>query len=476
MAVRIVSTGGAARIVSTGGAQRITEVDLNNVTVVPFSAGDTRAAIQSAIDSVAAAGGGIVQLEAGRVYEVSQTGNAATFRSTTPIGYGVVMKAAVILDGNGSTIKELPGQNCFVIINEAITTNVGAGTTQRDVGMGIINLVVDGNRANQNGFEDLGATPSYSEQGGIALQSVDRMLINNLEVNDCQAYGVKIVDAFDCQFDELRSKNVRGDVYALGLQQEGAVPLELVSCNVGNGTIEGAEDGYSFPDSARASLQGNGLICCPVNSTFGDWTTTNCGGGIKIENQSLNSSFDSLIFVGGANDTTNSGVKIQGFAGGRPDGITIGRVVGKSTFAEAMRFTACDNCHVASLSTANCATDTGFNQEVFFEDAFGCSVGDYKSVNSNADSTLVQVQGDSTRIQFGQIYADGHTVDIFALNTAGTIQIGSLISIGGNSRILNFNAAGSIIRVNSLMTSQASFSPDATGGTITTATTDLNIS
>lgn len=458
------------------GSQLQTYVGISagaNVTVVTFSSGDTRAAIQSAIDTattdfVSSGAVQTIRLEAGRVYEVSQTGNAATFRSNTPIRYGLVMKSGVILDGNNSTIRQQNGQNCFVIINEAITTNVGSGPTQRDEQMGLINLKVDGNRANQNGFEDLDATPAYSEQGGIALQAIDRSFIHNFEVNSSQCYGAKIVDAIECQFSELRSNNVRGDVYAFGLQQESAVPLEMVRCTVGNGVVEGAEQGYSFPDSSRSNIQGNPFITCAVDSTFGDWTASDCGGGYKIENRSLNSGFGTLIFVGGPNGTVNSGVKIQGFAGGRPDGITIAAVIGKSCDAEVMRFTECENCHVSSIIAEDCATNTGFNQEVFFNDALGCSVGNYKSTNSNADTTLIQVQGGSQRLQFGQVNVEGHTVDLIALNTAATTTFGSVMSIGGNNRIFNHNATGSaqITTCEVVMTSQATFAPDAAGGTV----------
>ena len=302
----------------------------------------------------------------------------------------------------------------------------------------------------------------------MAWQAVDRCFIRNLRVDNSQCYGAKIVDAVECQFDGLKSSSIRGDAYALGLQQEGSVPLELLRCTVGNGVVEGAEEGYSFPDSARSNIQGNPLITCCVNTTFGDWTATDCGGGYKVENRSLDSGFGVMIFVGGPNGTANSGFKIQGFAGGRPDGITVAAVISKSCFAEGLRFTACDNCKVLSYVGEDNAASAGFNQEVFIEDAFGCSVADFKSKNCNADTTLIQVQGGSQRLQFGQAHAEGHTVDLIAMNTACTTTFGSIMSIGGNNRIINHNSSGAaqITTAEVVMTSQGSFSPDAAGGTI----------
>ena len=81
----------------------------------------------------------------------------------------------------------------------------------------------------------------------------------------------------------------------------------------------------------------------------------NCGGGIKIQDETLSCTFEFLRFEGGANGTANSGIKVQG----RPDyiasDITIKKIVSANATSGSGLFTyACRNVTIGSYTGVNC--------------------------------------------------------------------------------------------------------------------------
>jgi len=119
-------------------------------------------AINAAIDHVAALGGGVVQFHGG-VYNVSvSTGSTA-----------IALKAGVVLDGGGparTTIRLNNSQAAHVIVMDTDAERLG-----------VVNLTVDGNRANQ---------ASDGGTHGIRMQGNRHVILDNLVVKECRYYGI----------------------------------------------------------------------------------------------------------------------------------------------------------------------------------------------------------------------------------------------------------------------------------------------
>ncbi len=441
-----------------GGGGGTTE---DNVEVVPFAAGDTRVAIQTALDNVAAAGGGTVRLEAGRIYQVDQSGQAIFFGRSAPIRVCLFIDSNTVLDGNGSTLFMSSGQNAYILATENLKTNTGSGSTGPTVDnpdIMVKNLVLDGNRAAQSGSADFGASPAYEEMGGFAFQRCPRLRMYNVHVKDCQAFGGRILNCVGGNFDLLSAEDIRGDAFQFGLALNSGVEQACFDCTIGQINCARLESGFDFPGSGRSALQGNSVIGNFIRCVGGHWVSRN-SAAYKIENESRDSTFGVLSFSGvvlageGNFNTNNSGIKIQGQTGLIPNNITIGEIYADNGLGEGLRITDCRNVNIGCYTGKN--NGSAVNQDIFIDDPSAGGGNCFCNISSIvfdgiAGTAGMLIRSSNSRICFGDINAIGigGAVDLIRTNSASnmTILIGSVIMDGGNE-VIDDTSTGIYVRV-----------------------------
>jgi hypothetical protein len=377
---------------------------------------DDTSAIQAALTAMNVAGGGIVKGVHGKTYLVSQVGtktiNSADFR------YCLLIPDSVYFDLNGSTLKLAASQNAALVMNST------AGTTQ-NLNLGIGNGRVDGNQANQT-------APAAGEMACVYFYDVDRPRVEHLRVDNPREYAGRFVNCYRGYFNDLYCDDSNGDGWSFGTT--GSVELRLFESFIDNIYAKDCTGVYG-------SLEGNGALFTVVDCRIGKVTTKNCAGGIKIQNSSEDSSFGLLEYIGGANSTSNSGIKVQGAGGSLiPTRISI------------------DSVH------SNGAQGRG----LYIDGVAHVSVGKYVGVDNGQDGSLEDVRleaelSENGFIQVGQIYSDGCDGSP-AVRISGTglrYQVGSIMVRNPALRAVQVQTVGSFGSIGSV------FAVDDRGGSAT---------
>lgn len=273
-------TGTASRSLQERLVERVSVRDFG---AVGDGTTDDTAALQAALDS----GAGIVYGVPGDIYKITQAGTMTLISTVTY--YCLTIPSNTTFDLNGATI--LRAADAIGIINE------NADNTQ-DNDITICNGWFDGDEANRG-------TPATGEMPILELRNVLRPRVYSIKAKNARDYFGRFLLCDQGYFNNLYGINSDGDGWSFGVSGT----LNLTNCFIDNIYAEDCTNGV------YGTLQGNSMLFTLYKCTVGKIQAKNCGGGIKIQGPTEDSSFGQLLFEGGAKGTTNSGIKVQGQTG-----------------------------------------------------------------------------------------------------------------------------------------------------------------
>lgn len=357
---------------------------------------DDTAAIQAALNS----GAKIVNGIPGDTYLVSYV-SVKTILGTDN-RYCLLLPDDVDFNLNGSTLKLANSQNATIIMNST------AGTTQ-NVDIGLHDGWLDGNETNQT-------TPATGEMPMIRLWDVLRPRVYNIKAKNARDYFGRFLKIDGGYLNNLHGKRSDGDGWSFGIT---ASSQQVVNSFIDNIYAEDCTNG------TYGTLQGNPAIFTVLKSNVGKVEGYNCGGGIKIQDQSEDSAFGQLLFRGGANGTANSGVKVQGAdASNVCKRISIGQVVSENSYAEGLKITQyTEDVTVGSYIGKSCSTGAvGRDCEV---NGTRTTINSVKSISPNGIGLLINSNATDYSIGAVSVYNPvGRAVQSAA---TGYGEIGSII-------------------------------------------------
>jgi len=293
-------------------------------TVSPEMFGGGQAGLQAALNS-----GYYVKAKAGATYNVNVVG------TKTVLGfahyYAIVLPSGARLDLNGAIVRLNNAQNCIVIINAGAGSYVDAATVLK-------NGVIDGNEANQTAAPS-GLMPCIYQWG------LSSPIFENIKVINARDHFGRFLNIDNGRFVNLYGDGSDGDGWAIG-----------VSAN--NQTVRGSYLDNIRGDNCRggaSGLAGNPLVITAQKSHFGHIEGRTSAGGIKVQDLSKDLLFDSVLFIGGANGTANSGLKIQDNVGDGlvPRNITVSKAISIDSYGAGLFLQGGENIHIVSYIGEN---------------------------------------------------------------------------------------------------------------------------
>lgn len=271
------------------------------------------AAINTAITTAAALGGGRVLARAGRTYRVvASTTQTVLHPSGTSASRSIAVRlpTGVTLDMNGSTLQLRGASECIIVGNSS-TDDSG-----RQTDLGLVNAVLDGRNI------------SASSHSMLHFAYCDRLTLDNVKIVNGVYQGGWVYDVTDSWFDQLDADTFQGQAWTLGAPQA-----------TGSGTNQIYDSMFGRLRASDITLLNTGsqpgnpynlvLTRCTIDSIY----ARNCTGGIKLQQPSRDVTIGSVVLdVCGEATALNSGFKIQGdtaYAAGtdRPTRIVVGQVV-----------------------------------------------------------------------------------------------------------------------------------------------------
>lgn len=140
-----------------------------------------------------------------------------------------------------------------------------------------------------------------------------------------------------------------------------------LSVGKGSGSLDPYENAVKYANisnvkvfnqyAVTSSIPSNPVIATLVDSNVDNIVCENCAWGIKFENQCNNVMIDHVVFIGGVNNTANTGLKIQGDMVNNmiPKNITIGQVkVKDTTSGYSLYISGAENVVVNDVIAENC--------------------------------------------------------------------------------------------------------------------------
>jgi hypothetical protein len=393
----------------TGAVQTTVQTKLReSVSVKDFGATgdgvtDDTAAIQAALDS----GAKRISFVEGETYLVSQTGTKTIV--STANRFCLDVPSSVEIDGHFATIKLANSQNATILVNQ------NAGTT-RDSRIKIRNLNLDGNQANQT-------TPATGEMPVIRLWDVTKCLLQNINVENARDYAGRFLKCTRTEFFNLNCYSSYGDGWSFGLSADSQ---PLVDCKIDNIHAESCLGTYG-------SLEGNPQLFVVQNCVVGKISGRDSGGGIKIQDASADSTFDSLLFTGNTNGTSNSGVKVQGNNGASlyPKNINIGQIVSRNAWGTGLFINHVDSVSIGSYMGFENGNGGGSGSDEYGVDICPSAGGGQERIQigsiyseDNGDEVSVRINGDHVSIRDIQLR---DSVDVgVQITSTGRVNIGTI--------------------------------------------------
>lgn len=403
---------GLARVTVTGGGGGGSSNVFNtrDFGTVGDGVADDTAALQAAFNAAEAAGGGLVVGHTEDTYLVDSVGTKP-FQNITS-RYCLELGDGVRFHGHWCTIKLADGADGYALTNKNHTSG------NQDIE--IAELVIDGNRANQAAAPAGGVA---EEIGGIGLYFVTGARIHDVLAKEIKTYAGRFIRQTRGEFYNLSCIGSDADGWSFGLDALGGGPKQCFQCRIDDVHAEDLVQNFG-------NKQGNPVIGVFVECTVGKLMGKNASGGIKIQGNSKDSTFDALFYEGGANGTANSGVKVQGNQVGteRVERIAIGQIVAKNCHSEGLRVS--DARHVTIGRYVGFDNAASGDQEIFIEsdtnELRAIKIADIRSVNCQANSVVMI--GDGVLIELGTVYAEDPTLDIVDINALNSsVLIGSII-------------------------------------------------
>lgn len=379
---------------------------------------DDTVSLQAILDAAGAAGtGAIVRFVPGKTYLVSCQGTQ-TFLAAGQ-RYCLRIPPGVDVDLNNATVKLADTQNAAIFINK------NAGTTQ-DTDIKLRNGTLDGNESNQT-------ASATGEQPNFYFYDCLRLTVRDLRSNNARDYMGRMIKCDDSDFLNLRGKRSDGDGWSFGISGVNRITNSRVD------NIYAEDCDASYAGWAGTGHQGNGVIFTAAYCTIGKVEANNVAGGNKIQEDSTDVAWDSSIFRGGANTTSNSGTKIQGTTGQyNCVRISISKIVSEGAHSEGLIISEATDCSIGSYSGFNNATvAAGTDRDVNFGTSRRCSIESIHSVNSGntAGSPVVLINTNCEDYRVGSIQVQNAVGRAVAVQSSfyGTIDTVEVNDANGNT-------------------------------------------
>lgn len=335
---------------------------------------DSRAAIQQAIDTAAAAGGGrVLAGSPGQTYLLtvaSGTKSMLTSGGAQAIHYALSLPSTVTLDLNGATLKLADAQSGTTPKGVVLVANAVMGATNTDHDLGIEHGTLDQNRTQNADNQNGGEAPA------IYFQGVTRASLQDLRVVEAHAYCGILSGVSNAQI------GTRGAVICDGSDNDGwhigrtsVVGLNQQVFDSEIGDLVARNIGQSL---GVAGLIGNPHLITLVRGHIGHLLAQSAAAGIKIQEQTQDVTIGGAEFITGTG--SNCGFKLQGSTTNVVQRVAVGQVV----------VTGC----------------TGFG--LFISATQDVSIGDYVGANNAADHTDTDVWIEkSIRPKIGSLQTTG---------------------------------------------------------------------
>jgi hypothetical protein len=378
---------------------------------------DDTVAIQAAI---AAGVGKTVSGRSGATYLLTEQGvksNGATNQH-----YCLSLPSHTTMVLTGCTLKLADGENSAMVCNETLSA-----ATNHDITI-VGPVTLDGNQANQT-------APASGEMPLLLFYEVAHLDIDGVNATNAREYFGRFLGCTDSRFDALHGELSFGDGWNFGN-------------NVGTWQTRDSTIGSVWARDCRGTYgasQGNPFlgtfIRCNVGQVYGD----NCKGGIKIQDGSSDSNFGEMVYVGGANSTNNSGIKIQGTdAPHRVERINVDSIAASYCYAEGLVVNHADDVSIGQY--AGEYNDAGAGApvvDVCLEESLRTSIGTLSSSHSHGVALLINTAADQWNIGRVNVYncadggvAPGTAVQIVAAG-GGRIETITAIDDRGGSFLMN---------------------------------------
>lgn len=248
---------------------------------------DARELFQSAIDKVAAEGGGTVQCYPGARYVIGPSVDGWELLGNQRRRVGIRLREGVYLDLNGATLSATPHVD-YVLISNA-TSKSRSDTASS---LGVFGGTIDYRHASEKG-----TSPALAFYGVRNLR-LDALTILHgyniaLDLEDCSEFKIGVLHFRDC---------VGAAFYAGGAVASGGGAVSDGS--IGSISVVGSRDHPS-----NHGLPGNPILLNAKRVVIGELRAKTCEAGIKIT-AGEDYHIEKVVFEAGS--TQNSGLKIQG--------------------------------------------------------------------------------------------------------------------------------------------------------------------
>lgn len=343
-------------------------------------------AIQQAIDAAAVSGGRVL-FNPGAVYRVVKTGTRPVVYAINPIAtpYCLTLKSRVTLDLQGATLKIGNVENACILLNQGCLYSDPA-----DTDIGILNGVLDGNRANQT------TTGGVGIQAPLAIVNAQRVKLQGLRFDEVRDSAVRFMAVSRASVDDLYCSASDGDGFEWGMfGPTNAYDQRVFNSTFGRLVAENCLNGL-FPLVGGGFRQGNPCVITAHDCTFQSLYAFSCGGGFKIQDGSERISVGQAIFRGATtptayNATDNSGVKVQGgsFVDYPPRDVQLGQVIVEGTAGFGLYIEQAVDVQVGEYNGVRNAT-LGLRPDVWIGASERVQIGRLKSRLSGAGAVLVR--------------------------------------------------------------------------------------
>jgi hypothetical protein len=346
-------------------------------------------AIQAALNS----GATVIQGIPGETYLVSASGTVTV--NAVAFSYCLLVANGTTFDLNGSTVKQANAQNSSVIaLNGSTDTKV-------------INGTVDSNEANQT-------TPATGSMAGVLIHNCIRPKIDNITAINNREYAGRFLKNTGGSYTNLSCLGSDGDAWSFGI--DGGWSAQVTDAFIDNIYAENCLGTFG-------SSQGNPAIFTVQRCQVGKVRGSNCAAGIKIQDSSADSFFDSLTFTGPTNGSTNSGVKVQGNVGAGiyPTRIRINSINSRNCFGNGLFVNAVDSLEIGQYH----GFENGAGVGATGSDQYDIDI----NVNANGRVLLGAIDIVTPKTIGFRATGEGY-VKLDALNVTGPTGVGCLVAMG----------------------------------------------
>jgi hypothetical protein len=418
----------------TGAASRNAQdkmrevVSLADFGAVGDGSTDDTTDIQQALDS----GAKIVRGVQGKTYLVGHTSTVSV--NSTNQRYCLSIPTGVVLDLNGATLKAKGSSNSSPVMLASVTDS------------GIINGVIDCNKASQT-------SPATGEIAGIFAYNCTRPRIENIRAKNCRMYAGRFLKNTGGRYVNLHCEDSDADGWSFGV--DGGYSGHVVDAFIDEIYAENCTTTYG------GTYQGNPVIFTTKRCQVGRVLGKNSSGGVKIQDSSEDSSFDSLTFIGPTNGANNSGVKVQGNGAGlQPKRIRIGSIQSRDAYGNGLYVYDCLSVEIGryhGLSNGTGGAASGSDQyDVNIDVPTGGRVF-VGFIDSESPGTRIGRAQGAGICTIGRLYGKTPTGVGFSYNGSGEFYSDQIrIDDGGSAMTLAFQVTGgSKGRIGAVITNKA---------------------